>query len=338
MKFSKYLKDKIYAIILFFLTIFMISMLLIAFKNNIDVIIVVIIIITLFFVSLLLIDFFRKRDYYNTLTNNINLLDKSYLVLETIDKANFYEGIILDNSLYQINKSMLENIRVLENQVSDFKDYIEMWIHEVKIPVTSLTLMSYNHKDKFDKKTIEQIKRIEEYIEQVLYYVRSENAENDYLIKKVDLNKIITKVALKNKNDFLENKIDFLVSKISVNVYTDAKWLEFIINQIINNSIKYHRQKKPYIKIDVYQEDKKTFLVIEDNGVGIPESDLPRIFFKSFTGVNGRESATSTGMGLYISKCLCQKLGHIIKAESIEGEYTRIIIEFSDSSYYDMAT
>jgi len=157
---------------------------------------------------------------------------------------------------------MAENVKILSIQNQDFKEYIELWIHEVKIPISSLVLIAHNHPDKFDKKTLEQIRRIEDYVEQVLYYVRSENASVDYLINKVSLNKVIGAVALKNKNDLLENKIDLIVSNTNSSVYTDSKWLEFILNQIINNSIKYHDKKDSYIKTEVYCLENKKFFQI----------------------------------------------------------------------------
>ncbi len=337
MKFSSYLKDKAYSFIIFIVVFTLLILLLTSFKTSSQAIIAFSLIFITFYLTLLLIDFFRKRNYYTQLIQNVENLDKSYLVLETLNKPTFYEGLILDRALYQINKSMLEQIRIFENQVHNFKDYIEMWIHEIKIPVTSLTLMSYNHKELSDQKTLEQLKKIESYIEQVLFYVRSENAENDYLIKPVNLDQIIANVALKNKNDFFANKIEFISKKNNVQVYTDAKWLEFILGQIINNSIKYHRKiKNSYIKTTINVEEDKTILTIEDNGIGIAEHDIPRIFLKSFTGENGRASSSSTGMGLYISKSLCDKLGHSIYAESKKGQYTRISIEFSNNKYYEV--
>ena len=111
-------------------------------------------------------------------------------------------------------------------------------------------------------------------MEQVLYYARSENAEKDYLIKETDLSKVIKNVGLKNMDDLLENKIDYNVKNVNVKVLTDSKWLEFILEQIINNSIKYKKDiEDSFIKISSRDEKNKTTLIIEDNGIGIKESD-----------------------------------------------------------------
>lgn len=337
MKFINYVKDKIWYVILFIVSLAFILTLLAAFKTKIELTIAILLVITIFFITSILIDFFKKKDFYNNLLSSIENLDKAYLVLETLDKPNFYEGKILYQALYEINKSMNENVKNLKLQVDDFKEYVEMWIHEVKIPLSSLVLMQHNHKDKFSKDQIKQIKRIENYVEQILYYVRQETAEKDYLITDVSLNKIVNKVLLKNKDDILENKINLIVDTLSYDVSTDSKWLEFIINQIINNSIKYKRNiKSSCIKIYVIENNDKLDLVIEDNGLGINETDLPMVFKKSFTGQNGRIKSKSTGMGLFIAKSLTDKLGHKIRIESKEKEYTKVIITFSKNHYYDV--
>lgn len=337
MKLTAYLKDKFYLLILFLVTISLNLLLSFAFKAAKPLVYSTTIILTVIFSLSLLIDYFRKKSFYNKLLVNIDYLDKAYLVLETLEEPNFYEGKLLTKALYEINKSMNENIHLFEEQVTTFKEFVEMWIHEVKIPISSLILMAHNHPHEFTKKQLEQLRRISDYVDQVLYYVRSENAEKDYLINEVNLDKVITSVALKNKDDFLENNIDFIVNNSNVKVLTDSKWLEFILNQIINNAIKYQQKTKDsYIKIDVDQQNEKTILTIEDNGIGIPKADISRVFEKSFTGQNGRKSAKSTGIGLYLTKNLCRKLGHTISIESKEGLYTKVIITFSKNSFYDV--
>ena len=197
--------------------------------------------------------------------------------------------------------------------------------------------MSNNNKEQFDKKTKLQLKRLENYVDQVLYYARSENAEKDYLIKEIDLSKVIKNVGLKNMDELLENKIDYIVENVKYKVLTDSKWLEFILGQIVNNSIKYKRDiDNSYIKISVKDEDNRTILIIEDNGIGIKDSDLKQVFDKSFTGENGRSISKSTGMGLFIAKNMCEKLGHKIDIESKYNEYTKVLIKFAKNKYYDV--
>lgn len=337
MNIKDYLKDKWVAILVFLFASFITLLLQLAFKMNSQLIIAIMLVWAITGILLLAFDYLRKTYFYKELFENIEKLDKSYLVLELINKPNFYEGELLYQILYDINKSMIENVKEYEIQMTDFKNYIEMWIHEVKIPLSTLTLMAHNHKGYFDKKTLLQMKRIDDYLEQVLYYARQEFAEQDYLIGEVELAKVIKNIALKNKDDLLEKRIDFIVEEEHFTVLSDSKWLEFIINQIVNNSIKYYDQKKEsYIKFSFQKKEEKLLFIVEDNGIGIPASDLTRIFEKTFTGHNGRSRAKSTGMGLFIVKNLCSKLGHKIEVTSKEGEYTRCIITFYNNPYYEV--
>ena len=337
MKFNSFLKDRLYSIVTALFSYFIILLVLLAFKSDKSIIIAITIILLVTYILLFLTDFFRKQKFYTDLLTNIDNLDKAYLVLDTLNRPEFYEGELLCQALYEIDKSMNENVRIEKEQLLDNKEYIEMWIHEVKRPLASLVLTLNNQKNILDRKTKNILKRLEDYVDQVLYYVRSENAEKDYFIKEVDLSKVIKNVGIKNMDDLLDNKVEFIVDKTNYKVFTDSKWLEFILNQIINNSIKYKRNiDNSYIKIYVKDNLDTTVLIIEDNGIGIKTSDIRQVFDKTFTGTNGREKTTSTGMGLYIAKNLCKKLGHKIEIESKENEYTRVFITFAKNKFYDV--
>ena len=137
-------------------------------------------------------------------------------------------------------------------------------------------------------------------------------------------------------DDLLENKIDYITENVDVKVLTDSKWLEFILGQIVNNSIKYKKKGNSYIKIKALTTNLNTTLIIEDNGIGIKKSDLKQVFDKSFTGENGRVVSSSTGMGLFIAKNMCDKLGHKIAIESEYNKYTKVLITFAKDTYYDV--
>ncbi len=334
MKLKNYLKDLIYIPIIGLILLTVLVLFMSALKINKLVIILTIIMFSIFIITILLIGYFRKRNFYNTLLSNIEELDKSYLVEETLKTPNFYEGKLVLEALYRIDKSFIESINDLKEHNKDFKNYIEMWIHEVKLPISALILFAHNNKIK-NKNVITEINKIDELVEQILFYARSETANDDYLIKKTSLKKVINTVALKNKDLLLENNIEFIVEDASATVLTDAKWLEFILNQIINNSIKYHKNNNPFIKISVNTEPETTKLVILDNGIGIPSEDLPKVFNKSFTGSNGRTGAKSTGMGLFIVKNLCEKLGLNLSIQSKKNEFTEVTITFYKNSIFD---
>ena len=334
MKYRDYLKDNLVGIIIYLSTIILIVLILNAFKMPIFVSIICFCIFIICGISIITISYIKKNSFYKNYLSNLEKLSKKYLILETIPEPNTYEEKILVNSLYDINKSMIENINEYQRNINDFKEFVELWIHEVKIPISSMVLKCHNNKEKYDKAFLSLIRRLDNQIDEVLYYVRSENTEKDFSITEVSLKEVIRNVGLKNKDDLLESNIDFITDLKDLKINTDKKWLEFIINQIINNSIKYKKGKDSYIKISAFEQVDKVIIEIEDNGIGIPSKDIKRVFDKSFTGTNGREKVKSTGMGLYIVKKLCDKLGHNIKIESKEKEYTKVIIEFGKYEHY----
>ena len=334
MKYRDYLKDNLVGIIIYLSTIILIVLILNAFKMPIFVSIISFCIFIICGISIITISYIKKNSFYKNYLSNLEKLSKKYLILETIPEPNTYEEKILVNSLYDINKSMIENINEYQRSTIEFKEFVELWIHEVKIPISSMVLKCHNNKEKYDKAFLSLIRRLDNQIDEVLYYVRSENTEKDFAIAEVSLKEVIRNVGLKNKDDLLESNIDFITDLKDLKISTDKKWLEFIINQIINNSIKYKKGKDSYIKISAFEQVDKAIIEIEDNGIGIPSKDLKRVFDKSFTGSNGREKVKSTGMGLYIVKKLCDKLGHNIKIESKEKEYTKVIIEFGKYEHY----
>lgn len=366
MKLYRYLTDRRHTLGLGFAFYIIMVMFFVGFRVERSLIVAFTILFAGFFVVALVWDFLRKRKFYNTLVEQVELLDQKYLVLEMLSKPEFYEGEIIYQEMYEIHKSMVENVSSYRQSMDDFKDYIEMWIHEVKIPIASLVLMCHNHRaklredmlgdgakqqgdasgnkvglsaeDDWDiRKLYDQVRRLDGMIDQVLYYVRAEHAEKDYLIKEISLKELVKRVAIHNKEDLLENRVDFSVN-VSGQVVTDGKWLEFILNQLVNNSMKYRRTDvQPEIHIYTEELTDCTKLVVWDNGVGIVPGDLPRVFDKSFTGENGRARAKSTGMGLYIAKKLCNQLGHGIEISSVSGEGTRVTITILKNNFYKMS-
>ena len=334
MNLKDYIKDKIVYILMYIVLLITILFLLYMFKVPLTLIISVTIVMTIFIIGIILYDYFIKMRFYNNFIDNLDQLDKKYLITAIINKPRFIEGQILYDSLYEIDKSMYEEIETYKNSINDFKEYIEMWIHEVKLPIASSTLMLHNKKPDSNKKIKEQINRIENYVEQVLYFVRSENLEKDYLIRTYNLEEIVNKVIRKNKESLLLRRISIEIDDIDKLILSDSKWLEFIINQIVSNSIKYSKTSNSKIKFNSKTKEEFIILQIEDNGIGINEKDINKVFNKSFTGENGRNISSSTGMGLYLVNKLCTKLGHKITIESEVDKFTKVSIFFKDNKYY----
>lgn len=335
MKLKDYIKDNIINITIYLVTLIILFLFFRILKLSTETFICTYIILFLCGILLFFYNYNRKRKFYNELTKQLENLDKKYIITELIEKPNFLEGQIFYNSLYEINKTMNEEIKKYKLSLEEFKEYIEMWVHEVKLPLSSILLMTYKKDD--ISKVIEPTKRIENFVKQVLYYTRSENVEKDYIIKECDLRDIVSKVIKKNKEIFILEKIEIKLENLdNKNVLSDSKWLEFIINQIISNSLKYVDKEKSVITITSSETEKNIVLKVQDNGIGIPKSDIKKVFDKSFTGENGRKIQTSTGMGLYIAKQLCEKLGHKIEIESEQNKYTSVFITFSKDQFYNI--
>lgn len=335
MKLGNYLRDRLWyyliaaaalGLMLLFLAAYRVSGQLIIFITSIYL-------ISVFFEELT--GYLRKRQFYAELHQKLDELDQKYLIHEMINKPDFLEGEILYNALCDANKSMCEKVAEHKRRSDDFRDFIEMWVHEVKLPVASLQLMAHNHRDELGEKFTEQLRRIDDYTDQVLYYARSKNAEKDYIIKETSLKRAVANVAIKNREAAQLAGASIETEGLDITVMTDGKWLEFILGQFMANSLKYTvEDREPVIHISAEKLEDRVLLHFRDNGIGIPESDIPRVFDKSFTGENGHTYAKSTGMGLYIVKNLCDRLGHGISAASERGSFTELTIAFAKNDHY----
>ena len=162
MKLSKYLKSNYLIITIFIMILAIINLMLVSFKSSLQAIIGINSSLIVGFTITVIYDFKRRKKFYDKFLNDLDLLDKKYLITEMLEKPNFYDGEILYDALYEIDKSMAERIKEYSLSITDFKEYIEMWIHEVKLPLASMNLIVHNHKELSDKKITEQLKRIDD--------------------------------------------------------------------------------------------------------------------------------------------------------------------------------
>lgn len=273
------------------------------------------------------IDYHKTKEKFLKLDALLDHLEKPYLLPELLE----YPDEIIEKKYYEVlkrtMKSAIEKMKEVEIERKEYKEYIEEWVHEIKTPIAALSLICENHSFPKKKAVKKELFSIEEFVEQVLFYARSEKAEKDYFIKKETLEEMIHKSLIKYRNLVLEDKIEVKTEKLQVDVYTDPKWITFIIDQILSNCIKYMDKENKKITISASVQKEGIILSIEDNGKGIQKEDLSRVFEKGFTG-GDRHYKNATGMGLYLSKKLCDKLGHSIWIESEKGKYTKVFISF----------
>lgn len=335
MRVRDFIKDKFITILLIGILYGIILFLLKGFQVNFSLVIAITILYWGVMLGIACYEYYRKKSFYDLLQTQLTELDQTYLLHAMLYPPNFYDGRVLYQALYEGNKAMKEQINIYRDGIEDFKEYIELWIHEIKIPLSSGLLILHNHLLPESQKLAENFHKMDDYLEQILYYVRSENPEKDYFIKQLNLKNIVNKVAVKNKDSFIYRKIKLELEDVDERVYSDAKWLEFIVNQIVQNSIKYGKEADAVIRITTAKKEGIVTLFIHDNGIGIEQSDINRVFEKGFTGQNGRKISHSTGMGLYLCHRLCEKLGHHLAITSTLGEGTTIKITFPRNTYYD---
>ena len=334
MKFRDFIKDKILLIVTVILALISIEILLLAYNIGIIAQIYIAIIIILVVGISIFVEYKNKQHFYNQLKTNMDELNEKYLISEIIKTPNFIEGKILKETIQDTGKSMLENVNYYKNIQEEYKEYIELWIHEVKIPIAASKMIIENNKNSVTKSIDEELDKVENYLEQALFYARSNAVEKDYIINKTNLKEIVSGSILKNKTTLLNEKVALELKDIEQEVYTDSKWAKFIINQIIQNAIKY--SKKENKKIEIYSKTKndKVLLYIKDNGIGIKKGEITRVFERGFTGENGRiVGQKSTGIGLYLCKKLCDKLGLGIELNSEKDIGTEVRIIFPKNSY-----
>ena len=326
-----YIEEKI-ALILWYLA-FVLLQLIIMFLLNMDtsfLTLSLVLYLTLLFIYLI-ISYLLIKKKNQKIKNIVDELDEKYLISELIKKPKNLENEAYYYALKKASKAMNDKITELEHKYQDYEEYIETFVHEVKTPLAAISLYSDNKKDQELK---QEVKKIDNLVEQILFYARSENTEKDYFVKKIKLSEIIHQVMMQNKDYLLANNIIVEVENSEVIVATDEKWVIFILNQIINNSIKYMDKKEKKIQMNVIEDKNKVILEMKDNGCGIKESDISRVFDKGFTGSN-RKKEHSTGIGLYLCKKLCDRLHLNITIESKEKEYTMVSIVFPKSSLHE---
>lgn len=277
-----------------------------------------------------LIDWYRRRNYFREINKIMSKLDKPYLIGEVMPDSWRLEDQEYRKIIRFSNKSVIDAIHHQEMERLEYKEFIENWIHEVKLPITAMNLVCDNHRTEETRKIKAQLSQVENDVEKALFYARSDRVYQDYLVREINLKEVILQVIRRNKTYLIQSGMQIDIQAEAETVYCDEKWLEFILNQLVSNAVKYRRESGGRLVFQTRAWGKGLCLVVEDNGIGIRDSELGRVFEKGFTGTNGRQNRQSTGIGLYLCQKLCRKLGISIDAESEEGKYTRMLLYFPD--------
>ena len=231
----------------------------------------------------------------------------------------------LEAETYQKLLRELDEVRRQVSSAADAReretlDYYTMWVHQIKTPIAAMGLLLQGDETDRGRELRAELFRVQQYVELVLSYLRLGSDSTDYVIREQDLDDILRQAARKYAALFIRGKVSLDLRPTGLQVLTDEKWLQLAVEQVLSNAVKY----APGGHVKVYARDSR--LIIEDDGVGIAREDLPRIFERGFTGCNGRMDKRSTGIGLYLCREICRRLGHTITAESEVGRGTRVII------------
>lgn len=277
--------------------------------------------LTLFFIMIVAaIDFIRSY--------------KKHVTLLKLKKSITLSDFTFENTLNFIERDYQELIRALDEDrknlacskdaaYSDMIEYYTIWVHQIKTPISAMRLLLQSEPSEISSELGEQLFRIEQYVEMVLQYLRMQNMSNDLVIKRYSLDEIVKHAIRKYSKIFIRKKIRLDYEELGYQVLSDEKWLTFVIEQLLSNALKYTNKGCISIYMD---KDMPDTLVIEDSGIGIDSSDLPRVFEKGYTGFNGRIDQKSTGIGLYLCRSILDKLSHTIKIETEAGKGTKVKI------------
>lgn len=328
MNLNEYLKDRTLFLLINVILFSIICSIMLLINVGSNIIILFFCIWFLPLLSYIFTEFIKQKNLFDKINSIMDSLDEKYLLSEIIKEPEFIEGKCLYYLLKQQNKNMHEHVKKYRDKESEYREYIETWVHEIKTPIASTMLIIENNQNEVTRNINSEIKKIEYYIEQVLYYSRSNNVSKDYLIKEVSLLTLVRNVVKRNSRDFINKRISIDIEAVEGIVYSDVKWLEYILNQLIGNSIKYIRETEGKVKVYTVRNENNIVLTIEDNGVGIIDKDINRVFEKGFTGEIGRKYGKSTGIGLYLCKKLTEQLGLGLTLTSKAGEGTKVSIIF----------
>ena len=234
-------------------------------------------------------------------------------------------GNLIEADYQDLLDMLMDEKRGLSSQLdarqTEMVDYYTLWAHQIKTPISAMRLLLE------DAEMLAELFKIEQYVEMVLGYLRIESASSDLVFQNYRLAAIIRQSVKNYASVFIRKKITLDFREMDCVVLTDEKWLVFVLDQLLSNALKYTRSGG---RICISMPDTNAkILWIEDTGIGIAEEDLPRVFEKGFTGYNGRMDKKATGIGLYLSKKVLNKLSHKIEITSKVGIGTTVKIDLS---------
>jgi len=265
--------------------------------------------------------FTKKHALLEGLQNRTDILREELPESSDLIEKDYQELV------FAILKDRADMVSRSDRKMQGMTEYYTLWAHQIKTPIAAMRLLLQAEGAADEIELKDELFKIETYADMVLQYLRSESESTDFVIKRYELDGIIKQAVIKYAPQFIRKKISLDYADVSAKVVTDEKWLLFVIEQIISNALKYTNSGK----VSIYMEENA--LVIEDTGIGIQAEDLLRIFENGFTGYNGRADKKATGIGLYLCRRICGRLGHTIEITSSVGTGTKVKIGLWEEAF-----
>ncbi len=291
------------------------------------VLVILLIVFLLVFLTVNMFDFFQQRARLLELKSILDGLDRKYLFTECVPQPKgLFERRLFDLTRLA-GRDMTGAVSDAQASQREYREYVERWVHEIKAPLTAARLICRELDGDTRRKLTAELSQIEAHVERALFYARAENPEQDCLFRQIELEKIAAQAIENHRSLLIQNGIRVEMENMNCAVYTDEKWAVFILGQLLQNAARY-RGAEPVITLFARPLGRQTRLIVQDNGIGIPAHELPRVFERGFTGSNGRMRGGSTGIGLYLCRKLAVFLELELRMDSQEGAGTTVTLTF----------
>ena len=281
--------------------------------------------------GVLIFDFLKERRHLRELEGIMDGLDQKQLFLECAPEPNTVYEKALFCLMRRAGKDMIETVSDAQAAQKEYREYIESWVHEIKTPITAARLLCRNADKNLQRKLTVELAQIENHVERVLFYARAEHPEQDFLIRQTSLDSLVAEAIERHRSLLIQSGVRIETCNLEHMVYTDRKWVCFMLGQLLQNSVRY-RSGEPVVTFSAKSLGNLVQLVVSDNGIGIPFQEVPRVFDRGFTGSNGRARGGSTGMGLYLCQKLADHLEIRLDMESVEGQGASVTLTFPAKS------
>jgi len=324
---SEFILDRLGRMTLHIAFLFVVAAFLLATGTQSGVVILLLIVCLLIFLLEQFTDFWRVKNRLNELQAIMDELDQRYLFTECVPKShNLFERKLFD-LLRLSGKSMIESVSDAQAAQREYREYIEQWVHEIKTPITAAKLICQNTDSDIRRKLSKELAQIDAHVERALFYARTESPEKDFIISKTELSTICEGAIQAHRILLIESGVRVETENLNEIVYTDGKWAAFMLGQLLQNAARY-RGENPVITLSGKRLGRQVQLAVYDNGIGISDYELPRVFDRGFTGSNGRSRGGSTGMGLYLCRKLADCLQIDLQITSEVGTGTTVRLTF----------